>query len=200
MKKASYMLSGILAVLGLIYFAALLLLAYDETGAYELLGVVWVFLFGMYASLIPSISIIGGWISFSKGTGLRSKWLSFLPFIINLFFVFIILFYGLTLYNSIMMDQFNVNYPIYNQMVNKIQSGQVKPETEDSFYIKPPKDFPAHAIGLHKEDDGSLRIYFMISGSLPMTKGGFLYLSDDHPEKVRNMTRKIKPCWYRYKS
>lgn len=163
------------------------------TGLFWLLNYMGVFAF------VP-ISFIFGIITLIIVKGRRKElWLfSFIPFILSFVF-FVSWFYQPPVHWFLKDWQFERHFNQYNQMVKQIQASN----QDLRIFITVPKSVPARRVDGGKGVDGIVVVMFWVYGNFPVSRGGYVYISNDSWDPKLGFTRdyhprKIKPCWYAF--
>jgi hypothetical protein len=132
----------------------------------------------MALSLLTLILLV---ISFILGLSFyrREKFRAFVPF----FICFVGLPMGFigsaALGDAIKESRFQKNLLRFNEVVNLIQKGELKPNPPDRFIVLPPQysDLTRRAIAFASTNSDGTNIEFQTEGGFPVKHSGYLYLS-----------------------
>lgn len=171
----------------------------EKTWLDGLMVPLWENVLGGYILLIP-LCLVFVSICFirEKVKNNKYRWQYFTPLLIAILCLILSVYLGYALFLFIKDRQFQKDFLLYDQMKNKIQL-ESKNEINSDKYYPAAKGFPAYGITKRRNDKGTLIVVFRTN--FPMSFGGYVYISDDHPDNFLIKTynfHKIKPYWYRW--
>jgi hypothetical protein len=120
------------------------------------------------------VSFILGFSSFS-----RDRFRAFVSFSICFLGLLISLIAAGALGGTIKTARFEKNLPRFNEVVNLIQNGELKPNPPDRFIVLPPQysDLTMRATAFASTNSDGTNIEFQTEGGFPVKHSGYLYIS-----------------------